>query len=232
MTAGERSVQLEPGWRAALQDCFAQPYMQELRAFLLAEKAAGKIIYPPGPLIFNALNLAPLAQLKVVILGQDPYHGAGQAHGLSFSVPPGVAPPPSLQNIFKELKRDLNLDAPKHGCLESWARQGVLLLNTTLTVEEGKPASHAKSGWQTFTDAVIEQASQRCAHLVFMLWGAHAQSKQPLIDQSKHLILRSAHPSPLSAHRGFIGNAHFSRCNAFLSQHGIEPIDWHLPENP
>jgi len=225
-----REVQLEPGWRKALSEAFRQPWMDELRAFLLAEKAAGKIIYPPGPLIFNALNSAPLERVKVVILGQDPYHGAGQAHGLSFSVPYGIAAPPSLQNIFKELKRDLNIEPPKHGNLEAWAAQGVLLLNTTLTVEQGKAASHAKSGWQPFTDLVIEQASKLRPHLVFMLWGAHAQSKQPLIDVSKHLILRSPHPSPLSAHRGFIGNSHFSRCNDFLSGQGLTPIDWRLPE--
>jgi len=225
----ERAIQLERGWLDALQEAFNQPWMQELRAFLLAEKAAGKIIYPPGSLIFNALNSTPLERVKVVILGQDPYHGVGQAHGLSFSVPHGIAPPPSLQNIFKELKRDLNIDPSGHGCLEAWAAQGVLLLNTTLTVEQGKAASHGKSGWQKFTDLVIGEASRQREHLVFMLWGAHAQSKQSLIDATRHLILRSPHPSPLSAHRGFIGNGHFSRCNAFLSQHGLTPIDWRLP---
>jgi len=224
----ERPIQLEPCWRKALQTAFNQPWMHELRSFLLAEKAAGKIIYPPGSLIFNALNSTPLERVKVVILGQDPYHSAGQAHGLSFSVPQGIAVPPSLQNIFKELKRDLNIALPNHGCLEQWAAQGVLLLNTSLTVEQGKPGSHAGSGWQHFTDLVIEMASQLREHLVFMLWGAHAQSKQRLIDSSKHLILRSPHPSPLSAHRGFIGNGHFSRCNDFLSQHGLTPIDWRL----
>ncbi|KXU38368.1 uracil-DNA glycosylase [Ventosimonas gracilis] len=227
-SAEGRAIQLEAGWLVALQEAFNQPWMHELRRFLLAEKAAGKIIYPKGSLIFNALNSTPLEQVKVVILGQDPYHGAGQAHGLSFSVPPGIAVPPSLQNIFKELKRDLNIDSPDHGCLAAWAAQGVLLLNTSLTVEQGKAGSHAKSGWQHFTDLVIEQISRLRPHLVFMLWGAHAQSKQPLIDASKHLILRSPHPSPLSAHRGFIGNSHFSRCNDFLSQHGLSPIDWRL----
>jgi len=232
MDARARRIQLESAWLLALQEAFDQPWMQQLRRFLLAEKSAGKIIYPPGSLIFNALNSTPLERVKVVILGQDPYHGAGQAHGLSFSVPYGVAAPPSLQNIFKELKRDVNIDPPGHGCLEGWAAQGVLLLNTTLTVEQGKPGSHAKSGWQHFTDFVIEQVSRLREHLVFMLWGAHAQSKQPLIDATRHLILRSPHPSPLSAHRGFISNGHFSRCNAFLLEQGLTPIDWRLPEKP
>jgi uracil-DNA glycosylase len=212
-----------------LRDEFDKPYMRELGAFLRNEKAAGKTIYPPGPMIFNALNSTPLEQVKIVILGQDPYHGPGQAHGLCFSVQPGVTPPPSLQNIFKELKRDLNLEIPRHGYLQSWAEQGVLMLNTSLTVEQGIAGSHAKAGWQRFTDRIIEVVGERRPHLVFMLWGAHAQSKAKLIDATRHLMLKSVHPSPLSAHRGFIGNGHFSRANQFLIQQGIRPIDWRLP---
>ncbi len=222
-------IKLEASWKAALREEFAKPYMRELRAFLRAEKAGGKEIYPPGPLIFNALDATPLEAVKVVIIGQDPYHGPGQAHGLCFSVQPGVPVPPSLLNIYKELKRDLNLDIPAHGCLQAWAEQGVLLLNTALTVERGVAGSHAGKGWQHFTDKVIETVSQRCPHLVFLLWGKHAQSKAPLIDPTRHLILRSVHPSPLSAHRGFIGNGHFSRTNKFLEQYGLTPIDWRLP---
>jgi uracil-DNA glycosylase len=228
--AGDDRIRLEDGWKQALREEFDKPYMQALGDFLRAQKAAGKLVYPPGPLIFNALNSTPLAQTKVVILGQDPYHGPGQAHGLCFSVPPGVAVPPSLQNIFKELKRDLNIDPPAHGCLQHWAEQGVLLLNTSLTVEAGQAGSHAKIGWQTFTDRVIQVVGAQQPHLVFLLWGAHAQSKQPLIDRTRHLVLCSPHPSPLSAHRGFIGNGHFSHCNRFLGQHGLPPIDWRLPD--
>lgn len=232
MSDNEEKVRLEPGWKQALHAEFDKPYMRALGDFLRSEKAAGKIIYPPGPLIFNALNSTPLDRTKVVILGQDPYHGPGQAHGLAFSVQPGVAVPPSLQNIFKELKRDLNLPIPQHGYLQSWADQGVLLLNTSLTVEAGQAGSHAKKGWQPFTDKVIEVVSAHQPNLVFLLWGAHAQSKQPLIDATRHLVLRSAHPSPLSAHRGFLGNGHFSHCNRFLVQHGLQPIDWTLPAQP
>lgn len=222
-------IQLEPGWKTALQNEFDQPYMKDLGAFLRREKAAGKTIYPPGSLIFSALNSTPLDRVKAVILGQDPYHGPGQAHGLAFSVQPGVPTPPSLQNIFKELKRDLNLEIPAHGYLQSWAEQGVLMLNTSLTVEQGMAGSHAKAGWQVFTDRVIEVVNAQREHLVFMLWGAHAQGKSRLIDATRHLMLKSAHPSPLSAHRGFLGNGHFSRANQFLQQHGLEPIDWRLP---
>ncbi|MGX5725034.1 uracil-DNA glycosylase [Metapseudomonas otitidis] len=228
MTESDR-IKLEAGWKEALRDEFDKPYMKALGNFLRTEKAAGKEIYPPGPMIFNALNSTPLDQVKVVIIGQDPYHGPGQAHGLCFSVQPGVAIPPSLLNIYKELKRDLNLDMPSHGYLQSWAEQGVLLLNTSLTVERGQAGSHANQGWQPFTDRVIEVVSQHQPHLVFLLWGAHAQSKQRLIDTHKHLALRSPHPSPLSAHRGFLGNGHFSRCNKFLEQHGLAPIDWRVP---
>ena len=227
--SSEDRIKLEAGWKQALQGEFEQLYMERLREFLRVEKAAGKVIYPPGPLIFNALNATPLKQVKVVILGQDPYHGPGQAHGLCFSVQPGVPTPPSLLNVFKELKRDLNLDIPGHGCLQSWAEQGVLLLNTSLTVEQGNAGSHADKGWKPFTDKVIEVVNRDCEHLVFLLWGAHAQSKAKLIDATKHLILKSVHPSPLSAYKGFLGNGHFSRANTFLQQHGLQPIDWRLP---
>ncbi|SDH93342.1 Uracil-DNA glycosylase [Pseudomonas benzenivorans] len=231
MTAAEK-IKLEAGWKEALREEFDKPYMKELGDFLRQEKANGKEIYPPGALIFNALNSTPLDQVKVVIIGQDPYHGPGQAHGLCFSVQPGIATPPSLLNIYKELKRDLNIDIARHGCLQHWAEQGVLLLNTSLTVERGNAGAHAGKGWQHFTDKVIEVVSEQRPHLVFLLWGSHAQSKQRLIDPSKHLILRSPHPSPLSAHRGFIGNGHFSRTNKFLEQQGLAPIDWRLPELP
>lgn len=229
MSTAQNRIKLEPGWKAALHAEFEQPYMQALSEFLRSEKAAGKQIFPPGGLIFHALDSTPLERVKVVIIGQDPYHGPGQAHGLCFSVQPGVPVPPSLQNIFKELKRDLNIDPPNHGSLQHWADQGVLLLNTSLTVEQGKAGSHAGAGWQQFTDRVIEVVSQQRPHVVFLLWGAHAQSKERLIDPTKHLILRSPHPSPLSAHRGFLGNGHFSRTNRFLEQHGLAPIDWRLP---
>jgi uracil-DNA glycosylase len=228
MTSAD-NIRLEAGWKEALREEFAKPYMQELADFLRQEKAAGKEVYPPGALIFNALNSTPLERVKVVIIGQDPYHGPEQAHGLCFSVQPGVATPPSLLNIYKELKRDLNIDIATHGCLQHWAEQGVLLLNTSLTVERGIAGSHADKGWGGFTDRVIEVVSQQSEHLVFLLWGKHAQSKARLIDPSKHLVLCSPHPSPLSAHRGFIGNGHFSRCNKFLVQHGMAPIDWRLP---
>lgn len=225
----EDRIKLETSWKEALHEEFDKPYMKQLGEFLRAEKAAGKVIFPPGPLIFNALNTTPLGRIKVVIIGQDPYHGPGQAHGLCFSVQPGVPTPPSLQNIYKELQRDLNLPIPNHGYLQHWAEQGVLLLNTSLTVEQANAGSHAKAGWQPFTDRIIEVVSERCENLVFLLWGSHAQSKQKLIDPQKHLVLKSAHPSPLSAYRGFLGNGHFSRTNKFLEQHGLTPIDWSLP---
>ncbi|MBA1322464.1 uracil-DNA glycosylase [Pseudomonas sp. BIGb0278] len=229
MTDDDR-IKLEPSWKEALRAEFEQPYMQQLREFLRQEYAAGKEIYPPGPLIFNALNSTPLDQVKVVILGQDPYHGPGQAHGLCFSVQPGVPTPPSLVNIYKELQRDLNLPIPAHGYLQSWAEQGVLLLNTTMTVQRGNAASHAKKGWESFTDRIIQLVSERQSNVVFLLWGAHAQSKQKLIDGTKHLVLKSVHPSPLSAYRGFIGCGHFSHANRFLQQHGMKPVEWALPE--
>ena len=228
MTAVD-NIKLEAGWKQALREEFDKPYMKALADFLRQEKAAGKEIYPPGPLIFNALNSTPLERVKVVVIGQDPYHGPGQAHGLCFSVQPGVPTPPSLLNIYKELKRDLNIEIASHGCLQHWADQGVLLLNTSLTVERGIAGSHASKGWQLFTDKVIETVSQQCEHLVFLLWGAHAQGKERLIDPTRHLILRSPHPSPLSAHRGFIGNGHFGRTNKFLEQNGLTPVDWRLP---
>ena len=231
MAAADR-VKLEESWKAALHEEFDKPYMLKLSEFLRGEKAAGKVVFPPGPLIFNALNSTPLSRVKVVIIGQDPYHGPGQAHGLCFSVQPGVPAPPSLVNIFKELQRDLNIDLPAHGCLQSWAEQGVLLLNTSLTVEQGSAGSHADKGWQPFTDRVIEVANARAGNLVFLLWGAHAQSKQKLIDTTRHLVLKSAHPSPLSAYRGFLGNGHFSRANTYLQQCGLAPIDWRLPPLP
>lgn len=228
MSAEDR-IKLEEGWKQALREEFDKPYMVSLSQFLRHEKASGKEIYPPGSLIFNALNSTPLDRVKVVIIGQDPYHGPGQAHGLCFSVQPGVPAPPSLINIFKELKRDLNIDMPAHGCLQHWAEQGVLLLNTSLTVERARAGSHADKGWQPFTDKIIEVVNAQRPNLVFLLWGSHAQSKQKLIDPTRHLILRSAHPSPLSAHRGFLGNGHFSQANRFLAQHGLESIDWQLP---
>ncbi|MEM8642856.1 MAG: uracil-DNA glycosylase [Cyanobacteria bacterium P01_G01_bin.54] len=222
------TIKLEPSWKAVLESTFAMPYMQVLKQFLLAEKAAGKVIYPRGSLIFNAMDSTPFEQVKVVILGQDPYHGPGQAHGLSFSVPPGVAPPPSLVNIFKEIEQDLGIKPPRHGCLQSWADQGVLLLNSVLTVEQRKAASHKGRGWEEFTDAIIDALNQRREHLVFMLWGSYAQKKGKYIDRKRHLVLTSPHPSPLSASRGFFGNRHFSRANAYLQEQGIEPISWVL----
>ncbi|OWL90917.1 uracil-DNA glycosylase [Halopseudomonas aestusnigri] len=228
----ERAVQLKPDWLDALQGEFAQPYMQQLRDFLQAEKAAGKAIFPPGALIFNALNSTPLDKVRVVIIGQDPYHGPGQAHGLSFSVPPGVRTPPSLRNIFKEINRDLGLPIPQHGCLQSWAEQGVLLLNAVLTVELGQAGSHAKRGWERFTSRVIELVNERCEHCVFLLWGSYAQRKGEQIDRTRHCVLTSVHPSPLSAHRGFIGNGHFSAANDYLVSNGLAPIDWSLPDPP
>ena len=229
---GERPVQLDDSWLSELQGEFEQPYMQQLRAFLQQEKAAGKTVFPPGALVFNALNSTPLDQVRVVIIGQDPYHGPGQAHGLSFSVPPGVRTPPSLQNIFKEIHRDLGLPIPPHGCLQSWAEQGVLLLNAVLTVEQAQAGSHAKRGWERFTSKVIEIINARREHCVFLLWGSYAQRKGEQIDRQRHCVLTSVHPSPLSAHRGFIGNGHFSAANQYLVEHGLTPIDWSLPALP
>ncbi len=222
-------VSIEASWKAALEEEFHKPYFEALVTFLKDEKKNGKVIYPPGSQIFRAFELCPLPKVKVVILGQDPYHGPGQAHGLCFSVPPGIPFPPSLQNIFKELQDDLGLPMPTSGDLSPWARQGVFLLNAILTVEAHKPASHRGKGWEIFTDRVIQIVSQSQPHVVFMLWGQYARSKKSLIDASRHLILEAAHPSPYSADKGFLGCRHFSRANAFLQAHGIEPIDWRLP---
>lgn len=222
------TIQLNAEWLQLLQEEFDAPYMQLLRQFLAAEKAAGKAIYPPGSLWFNALNHTPFSAVKVVILGQDPYHGPQQAHGLCFSVKHGVAVPPSLNNIFAELQRDLGIEAPTHGDLTQWADQGVLLLNAVLTVENGKAGAHQGRGWELFTDKIITLLNEQRQHLVFLLWGSYAQKKGALIDRSKHLVLTSPHPSPLSAYRGFIGNAHFSKTNAYLQQQGIPCIDWQL----
>lgn len=223
-----REIRLEASWKALLQDEFQQPYMQALRQFLRDEKAAGKTIYPPGPDIFNALNSTPFNQVRVVVLGQDPYHGPGQAHGLCFSVQKGVAVPPSLKNIYKELSQDLGLSLPSHGNLSHWAQQGVLLLNAVLTVEAGNAGAHQNKGWERFTDRVVGLLNERREHLVFMLWGSYAQKKGAIIDRRKHLVLQSAHPSPLSAHRGFLGNRHFSSANAYLQTHQLPPIDWQI----
>ncbi|VUD56684.1 Uracil-DNA glycosylase [Thalassocella blandensis] len=224
-----KAVKLDASWMEVIGDEFDQPYMQNLKQFLREEKRQGKKIYPAGDDIFNALNTTPLNKVKVVILGQDPYHGPGQAHGLCFSVMPGVRFPPSLLNIFKEINSELNLPMPNHGCLQSWAEQGVLLLNATLTVEDGKAGSHQGKGWETFTDAVIKQLADRTEGLVFLLWGSYAQKKGSVIDPKKHYVLKSAHPSPLSAHRGFLGNGHFIKTNEYLQKSGKDVIDWSLP---
>ena len=224
-------VKIEPSWKSRLEEEFAADYMQRLGQYLRAEKAAGKKIYPPGNEIFHAFALTPFDHVKVVILGQDPYHGAGQAHGLSFSVRPGIAKPPSLLNIFKELQYDLGIQPPPHGNLENWAKAGVLLLNSCLTVADGQAAAHAGKGWETFTDAVIDQLNQNKRHLVFILWGRKAQEKGAKIDRDRHLVLTSAHPSPLAAHNGFFGSAPFSKTNAYLCQHGIKPINWDVTAN-
>lgn len=222
-------VKLEASWKQRIGDYLDRPDMLALSAFLRDEKAAGKVIYPPGPDIFNAFDHTPFDKVRVVILGQDPYHGPGQAHGLSFSVQPGVRVPPSLQNIFKEIEGSLGIPRPAHGCLTSWADQGVLLLNAVLTVEAGQAGSHQKKGWEGFTDAAIDALNRERDGLVFMLWGSHAQKKGQLIDASRHLVLRSVHPSPLSAHRGFLGCGHFAEANAYLEAKGQAPIDWSLP---
>ena len=222
-------VQLDESWKYGLSEFLLSPKMDELKAFLVEEKKADKIIYPPNHLIFNALNTTPLDRVKVVILGQDPYHGPNQAHGLSFSVQKGVALPPSLRNIFHELHVDLGVERPKHGDLTHWSEQGVLLLNAVLTVEAGQPTSHQKRGWEEFTDHVIDVLNEQREHIVFILWGAYAQRKGQRINQDKHLVLKAAHPSPLAANRGgFFGCKVFSKSNNYLKQHGIEPIDWQL----
>lgn len=220
-------VQLEESWKQLLYDQFDADYFKQLKNFLLEEKKK-YVVYPPGPLIFNAFNKTPVDRVKVVIMGQDPYHGQGQAHGLCFSVPRGIAPPPSLINIFKELQSDLGIKPPTHGCLEKWAENGVLLLNATLTVRANQPRSHFNKGWEIFTNTAVERLARQREHLVFFLWGNDAKAKESLIDPSRHLILKAAHPSPFSANHGFFGCRHFSRANEYLKQHGIEPVDWQI----
>lgn len=219
--------QIEESWKSVLRDEFEQQYFRELKEFLLGEKSQ-YAIYPPGGLIFNAFRLTPFDQVRVVLLGQDPYHGPGQAHGLCFSVPAGIASPPSLVNIFKEIERDLGLPVPAHGNLEKWARQGVLLLNATLTVRANQPGSHQRKGWENFTNAVIGKLSEKRVGLVFLLWGKFAQEKESLIDTNRHYVLKAAHPSPYSAYNGFFGCRHFSKTNEILRKHGLEEIDWGL----
>ena len=222
-------IQLDASWKSALSEFLLSTKMDELKQFLVTEKNADKLIYPPSSLIFNALNTTPLSHVKVVIIGQDPYHGPNQAHGLSFSVQKGLALPPSLRNIFHELNTDLNIPISKHGNLTDCATQGVLLLNSVLTVEAGQPTSHQKQGWEDFTDHVIDVLNEQCEHIVFILWGAYAQRKGQRIDPNKHLILKAAHPSPLAANRGgFFGCKVFSKTNNYLKQNGIEPINWQL----
>ena len=218
------------GWLEALGDEFDQPYMRELADFLAQEEQAGKVIYPASQHCFNALNSTPLDQVRVVILGQDPYHGPGQAHGLCFSVRPGVRVPPSLVNIYKEIQADLGLAAPDHGCLQPWAEQGVLLLNSVLTVVQGQAAAHQGKGWEQFTDQVIELVNSRCDQVVFMLWGSYAHKKGRVIDRSRHCVLEAPHPSPLSAHRGFLGCGHFRKANEWLQARQRTSVDWALPD--
>lgn len=222
----KREIKLQESWLKKLSDEFEKDYMVELRNFLHQEKQSGKEIYPSGENIFHALNSTALDQVKVVIIGQDPYHGPGQAHGLCFSVQPGVATPPSLVNIYKELHSDIGMEIPTSGYLESWAKQGVLLLNAVLTVEKHKAASHRGRGWEKFTDRVIEVVNQELQGVVFLLWGSYAQKKGAVIDRSKHHVLEAPHPSPLSAHRGFLGCRHFSQTNSYLESIGKDPIKW------
>ena len=230
----ESRIRLDPSWRQRVGDALETPQMRELATFLRSEKAAGKTIYPPGSRIFAALDSTPFDAVKVVILGQDPYHGPGQAHGLCFSVQRGVRPPPSLVNIYKEMKSDLGIDPPRHGNLTHWAEQGVLLLNSVLTVEMGRAASHQKRGWEQFTDEIIALVARQERPIVFILWGSYAQKKAAFVQDvsqgGRHLVIKSAHPSPLSAHNGFLGSRPFSRTNEFLKAHGETQIDWRLPE--
>jgi uracil-DNA glycosylase len=222
---------MKTDWNPVLRGEFAKPYWGDLQRFVATERSRGTV-YPPHDDVFAALHLTPYASVKAVILGQDPYHGPNQAHGLCFSVRPGVPPPPSLQNIFKELEADLGIRPPGHGCLDAWARQGVLLLNASLTVRAGRAASHQGKGWETFTDEVLRVVNTKPERVVFILWGASARKKKALIDTSRHVIIESAHPSPLSASNGFFGSRPFSRANAALAEAGREPIDWSLPERP
>jgi uracil-DNA glycosylase len=229
-TVTTEQINLHPSWLEPLRGEFGQAYMAELKRFLLAERQRGKQIFPKGNEWFRALDLTPLDDVRIVILGQDPYHGPGQAHGLCFSVKPDIQTPPSLVNIFKELKSDLGIEPARHGFLEHWARQGVLLLNSVLTVEMGRAASHRDRGWERFTDAIIREVNGKSEPVVFMLWGSYAQKKAAFVDTSRHLVLKAPHPSPLSAHSGFFGCRHFSQANAFLGSRGLAPIDWALPE--
>jgi uracil-DNA glycosylase len=224
------NIKLHPEWLRVLESEFDQPYMIALKRFLLERKAADAEVFPPGGLIFNALNSTPPSRVRVVILGQDPYHGPGQAHGLCFSVRPGIRVPPSLVNIFKELNNDLGFLVPGHGCLQPWADHGVLLLNAVLTVERGQAGAHQGKGWERFTDRVVEVVNGGERPVVFMLWGSQAQRKGAGIDRNRHLVLTAPHPSPLSAHRGFLGCRHFSRANDWLTEQGMTPVDWRLPE--
>ena len=227
-SSADARLKLEASWREKVGDYLLTPAMQALASFLRQEKTGGKRIFPPGPQIFAALDATPFDQVKVVILGQDPYHGPGQAHGLSFSVPPGVDIPPSLVNIFKEVERDLGSPRPRHGNLQAWASQGVLLLNAVLTVEASKAGSHQGKGWEGFTDHIVEALNREREGLVFMLWGSYAQAKGRIIDARRHCVLRAPHPSPLSAHRGFMGCGHFSAANRWLAGRRLAPIDWTL----
>jgi uracil-DNA glycosylase len=221
-------VQIASSWKVILESEFKEDYFKQIKSFILNEKAKGKEVYPAGKLMFNAFNLTPFEQVKVVIIGQDPYHGIGQAHGLSFSVPDGIKTPPSLQNIYKEIGQDLGLPIPNRGNLEDWTKQGVLLLNAVLSVNASEPASHKAAGWENFTNAVIYHLSQQRKNLVFLLWGRFAQEKELLIDSNKHLILKAAHPSPFSAYQGFFGCKHFSKTNDYLVSKRISPIDWSI----
>lgn len=221
-------VAIESSWKEHLSAEFEQPYFSDIVHFLKSEKAAGKVIYPPGRQIFNAFDTTPFSKVKVVIIGQDPYHNPGQAHGLCFSVADGIPAPPSLVNIYKEIESDLGIPPARTGNLEKWAKQGVLLLNASLTVEENKANSHSQIGWHRFTDSVIKKVSDERPHVVFLLWGRFAQNKETLVDTNKHLVLKAAHPSPLSAYNGFFGCHHFSKTNAWLQQMGEQPIDWQL----
>lgn len=231
LTSESKEIQLEGNWKRALESEFSKPYMQNLKQFLRQEKQNGKTIYPVGANIFSAFNNTPLDDVRVVIIGQDPYHGPNQAHGMCFSVLPGIKPPPSLQNIYKELQSDLNIAPVKHGYLMSWAQQGVLLLNSVLTVEKGNAGAHQGKGWEKFTDQVISVLNAQSRSIIFVLWGSYAHQKGAHIDAKKHVVLKAAHPSPFSAYRGFLGCKHFSKINNALIAQGAKPIDWQLPEN-
>ena len=227
--AGLEQVALEASWKAHVGDWLLRPDMQALSAFLRQRKSEGATVFPPGRQMFAAFDATPFEQVRVVILGQDPYHGPGQAHGLSFSVPPGVPVPPSLLNIYKEIEADLGIARPDHGCLLPWAQQGVLLLNAVLSVEQGQAGAHQGRGWEGFTDHVVDVLNREREGLVFMLWGSYAQKKGAVIDSRRHRVLKAPHPSPLSAHRGFLGCTHFSQANDYLRRHGQAAIDWSLP---